>query len=93
MVCSVDVTGGATRPPNRADWRPQLLAVLRDRQAIFPEDVRKKKSRLSVSSVATAGSGKLELTEDDFLEILPQLAGGLLLQSEKYTNVMNCFRT
>jgi hypothetical protein len=37
MVCSVDVTRGATWPPNRADWRPQLLAVLRDRQAMFPD--------------------------------------------------------
>ena len=50
----------------RDDWRPQLLKVLKDWQAMFPGIQRKKKNRLSEGYAAAARSEDLGLTNDDF---------------------------
>ena len=49
----------------RGDWRPQLLAILKGWQTLFPAVVRKKKSRLSGGTVAAVEPSDLGITQDD----------------------------
>jgi len=49
----------------RADWRPQLLAVLKDWQEMFSGVARKKKNRLSGRFAAAAVSEDPGVTQDD----------------------------